>query len=188
MPFDFPAFALNSFSVSTFNYLYYHKSTANPKDSLVKYQPFFYPLDGILNWNRIYGRRGFTQYQLVLPKESSREGLKEILKMASSGGNASFLTVLKLFGNEDLPYLSCALEGYTLALDFPITRYIFDELEKLDDIVKIHGGRLYLTKDCRMSIEMLRAGFPKLDKFLEVRERIDPQRRFASLQSKRLGL
>ncbi len=188
VPFDFPSFFLNPVTVGAFNYFYYHKSPARGKDEVVDYDTFFYPLDSILNWNRIYGKRGFAQYQLVLPRDGSKEGLHEILRNTSEHGDASFLAVLKLFGKEDPPYLSFAKEGYTLALDFPITRNLFEQLKELDAIVQHYGGRLYLTKDYRMGAEMLRAGYPDLDKFLQVRERADPQKRFASLQSKRLGI
>ena len=186
VPFDFPEFALNSFSVRLFNAIYYGKASSNEK--VVSYEPFFYPLDGVQNWSRIYGRRGFMQYQFVIPKESGKEGLKKVLARTASRGLGSFLAVLKLFGREDASYLSFAKEGYTLALDFPITRELPRELTELDAIVMAYGGRLYPTKDSRMSAEMMRAGYPRIDMFLETRRKCDPHHRFESLQSRRLGL
>ena len=186
VPFEFPGFFLNAFTVRAFNGAYYGK--ASSKESVVRYEPFFYPLDGVHNWSRVYGKRGFAQYQLVLPKVSGREGLKKILNVTASKGLGSFLAVLKLFGKEDGPYLSFAREGYTLALDFPMTTSLFQELDELDAIVKDYGGRLYPTKDSRMKKEMFRAGYPQTDKFMEVRSAVDPDRRFESLQSRRFGI
>lgn len=186
VPFEFPGFFLNSLTVRAFNGVYYGK--ASSREKIVTYEPFFYPLDGVRNWSRIYGKRGFVQYQLVLPKESGKEGLKKILERTASKGLGSFLAVLKLFGREDGPYLSFAREGYTLALDFPIKSGLFKELDELDAIVKEYGGRLYPTKDTRMNVEMMRAGYPQIHKFMEVRQRVDPGHRFASLQSRRLGI
>ncbi len=186
VPFEFPGFFLNTFTVRAFNVAYYGK--ASSRERIIRYEPFFYPLDGVHNWSRIYGKRGFVQYQLVLPKESGKEGLKKILRVTASKGLGSFLAVLKLFGKEDGPYLSFAKEGYTLALDFPITSSIFVELDELDSIVKGYGGRLYPTKDSRMKKEMFLAGYPRRDKFMEIRSTVDPHRRFESLQSRRLGI
>lgn len=186
VPFDFPSFTLGSASVRAFNFVYYSK--ASSRESVVPYEPFFYPLDSILHWNRIYGKRGFVQYQFVLPKESGMEGLRKVLHRTATGRRGSFLAVLKLFGKEDDPYLTFAKEGYTLALDFPVTRGLLKELEELDSIVKDYGGRIYPTKDARMSAATMRAGYPKLDDFARVREKVDPGRRFSSLQSRRLGI
>lgn len=186
VPFEFPGFFLNTLTVRAFNGVYYGKTSS--RERIVRYEPFFYPLDGVHNWSRIYGKRGFVQYQLVLPKASGKEGLKKILERTASKGFGSFLAVLKLFGKEDAPYLSFAKEGYTLALDFPITPPLFGELDDLDSIVMDYGGRLYPTKDSRMKKEMFRAGYPQRDKFMEIRSAVDPHRRFESLQSRRLGI
>ncbi|MCL4539955.1 MAG: FAD-binding oxidoreductase [Bacteroidetes bacterium] len=186
VPFDFPGFVLGSVSVRAFNFAYYTKSSS--RENVIPYQPFFYPLDSIRDWNRIYGRRGFVQYQFVIEKESGKEGLKDILTRTAKGVSGSFLAVLKLFGKEDPPYLSFAKEGYTLALDFPVTSGLWKELDELDALVKDHGGRIYPAKDARMRPAMFRSGYAQLDKFLQTREKVDPGRRFSSLQSRRLEL
>ncbi len=186
VPFDFPGFALSSSSVRVFNSLYYAKSYS--RQSVISYEPFFYPLDSIRNWNRIYGRRGFVQYQFVVAKESGREGLKKILNRTAKAGRGSFLAVLKLFGKEDPPYMSFAKEGYTLALDFPVTTELWKMLDELDAVVKDHEGRIYPTKDARMSAAMLRSGYPRIGDLIRVRDKVDPHRRFSSLQSRRLEL
>ncbi len=186
VPFELPGFFLNTMTVRAFNSVYYGKASSGER--IVRYEPFFYPLDGVHNWSRIYGKRGFVQYQLVLPKESGKEGLKKILERTASKGLGSFLAVLKLFGKEDAPYLSFAKEGYTLALDFPITSSLFKELDEMDSVVSNYGGRIYPTKDSRMKGEMFYAGYPQIDKFKEVRAAVDPNRRFESLQSRRLGI
>ena len=188
VPVDFPSFALSSVTVRAFNFAYYAKATNSENEVLISYEPYFYPLDGIYNWNRIYGKRGFVQYQFVIPKEAGREGLKKILEKIAATERGSFLAVLKLFGKEDGPYLSFAKEGYTLALDFAVTSELLKELEELDAMVKDFGGRIYPTKDARMSPAMMEYGYQHLDKFRIVREKVDPRRRFSSLQSRRLEL
>ena len=191
IPFDFPSFVLNGWSVKAFNALYYGKAPNGLKKSIVSYNSFFYPLDSIHHWNRIYGRRGFTQYQFVLPKETSAFGLADILKTIAASGQGSFLAVLKLFGQQPVfdGNISFPMEGYTLALDFPITKKLFPLLDRLDAMVLECGGRHYLTKDARMSGEVFRRGYgPALDDFLAIKKRLDPEGRFLSLQARRLGL
>ena len=191
VPLDFPSFVLNTSSVKAFNALYYGKAPKGLSKSVVSYNSFFYPLDAIHNWNRIYGRRGFTQYQFVLPKQTSVFGLPDILKTIAASGQGSFLAVLKLFGPQPVfdGNISFPMEGYTLALDFPITKKLFPLLDRLDAMVLECGGRHYLTKDARMSGETFRRGYgPALDEFLAIKKRLDPDGRFASLQARRLGL
>ncbi len=186
IPFYFPKFALSTWSVKLFNWVYYYGHPAK-RESLVHYGPFFYPLDKILHWNRMYGRRGFTQYQCVIPKNCGREGMNAILKELSQSGEGSFLAVLKLLGPEDF-LISFPMEGYTLALDIPIKSKNFELMNRLDQIVLRYGGRLYLSKDARMPAEMMRKGYPKLPQFIDIKQKFDPNRQFESLQSKRLGL
>lgn len=188
VPIDFPGFALNSLSVRAFNMLYYAKQIRKETESIVSYDPFFYPLDGIHNWNRIYGKRGFTQYQFVLPEEASREGLVEILKRISKSGNGSFLAVLKQFGKGNDNYISFPMEGYTLALDFAIKRGLFPFLSELDRMVLDYGGRIYLTKDVRMNGDTFRRGYPRAKEFIRTVKKYNKNHRFASLQSKRLEI
>lgn len=185
IPVDFPGFALNRFSVSAFNALYYAK--AKEGDAFVDYDTYFYPLDAVLEWNRIYGRKGFVQYQCVLPLAASSVGMKTLLGRIAQSGLASFLAVLKILGRGH-GVMSFPMEGYTLALDFPVSVDTFRLFDELDAIVHDYGGRLYLAKDARMRASTLRRGYPRLDEFLDLRQRFDPNGKFSSLQSERLGL
>jgi decaprenylphospho-beta-D-ribofuranose 2-oxidase len=186
VPFDFPVWALNRWSVAGFNALYFRHG--KPGTTVIDYDRYFYPLDALDDWNRIYGRQGFVQYQCVLPKDRSHAGLEKLLERISSARRGSFLAVLKLFGAAGGGYLSFPMEGYTLALDFPADSETFILFAELDRIVAAHGGRLYLAKDACSGPEMLRQGYPRLDRFRSVRAGIDPSGKFASLQSHRLGL
>jgi len=188
VPFHFPGATLNPFTVKAFNFLYYSKQREAEKQNYVHYAPFYYPLDAILNWNRIYGRKGFTQYQFVLPLEASREGIAAILGHIVARGKASFLSVLKLFGKQDENYLRFPMEGYTLALDFKITSDLWSFLDELDTMVADYGGRIYLAKDVRMSHEVLRRTYPQLQEFMDGIRKYDPEARFSSWQSRRLQL
>jgi FAD/FMN-containing dehydrogenase len=185
VPLDFPSWALNRWSVAAFNELYWRR--AKPGTAFVDYDGYFYPLDAILEWNRIYGRAGFVQYQCVLPKAASAAGLTALLTRISQAGAGSFLSVLKLFGAQ-AGMLSFPLEGFTLALDFPASRKTFALLDELDAIVADHGGRLYLAKDARMRAEMFARGYPHLPEFQALRETLDPGQKFWSVQSRRLGM
>jgi hypothetical protein len=153
----------------------------------VSYEDFFYPLDALLHWNRIYGRQGFVQYQFVLPKAGGQQGLVDILRYISQRGLGSFLAVLKLFGPQD-SLIAFPMEGYTLALDFPIRRGLFEFLDDLDRIVLAYGGRLYLSKDARMRSDVFWKGYPHSGKFLAIVQKYNPGYRFRSLQSDRLGI
>ncbi len=186
VPFDFPGFCLNRYSVKLFNRLYYHTRSTFVENRLVPLDPFFYPLDSIGHWNRIYGKGGFTQYQLVLPKTASYEGLKLILDRIAKQGLGSFLAVLKLCGPGNGNDLSFPIEGYSLALDLKIEKKLFPFLNELDRIVIDFGGRLYLTKDVRMSKDVFRKGYPLWETFAELRETMGMKEKFNSLQSRRL--
>lgn len=148
IPFYFPNFVLNNLTVKLFNFLYYSKQTKKEVKNFVHYEPFFYPLDIVSDWNRIYGKSGFIQYQMVIPKEKGKEGMKKILETIAKSGNGSFLAVLKLFGKHNPEaYNSFPMEGYTLALDFKVNKKLKRLVAQLDDIVEEFGGRIYLTKD-----------------------------------------
>ena len=185
VPCYLPSFVLNPVSINAFNKLYY----ARARDGmlLIDYESFFYPLDALHHWNRIYGKRGFVQYQCVLPKAASAAGMQALLERISAAGLGSFLAVLKLLGKGG-GYLSFPMEGYTLALDFPATDAVFTLLGALDAIVAEHGGRIYLAKDARMSSSTLRHGYPDLDMFIALRDQVDPAHKFSSLQSQRLSI
>lgn len=185
-PFNLPSWMLNAFTVKAFNFLYYNKNYKRVMDSVVPYEPFFYPLDAILHWNRGYGKKGFVQYQFVLPLQA-RQGLIEILQKISEAGLGSFLAVLKVFGRQD-SIISFPMEGYTLALDFPVRKGLFTFLDELDKIVLKYGGRLYMSKDARMKPDILEAGYPSLPQFKSIIKKYNPNRKIVSVQSERLHL
>ncbi|UBB90740.1 FAD-binding oxidoreductase [Candidatus Kaistella beijingensis] len=148
VPFYFPNFVLNNLTVKLFNFLYFNKQRSKEIKNYIDYETFFYPLDAVNDWNKIYGKTGFIQYQMVIPKEKGKEGMKRILETIAKSGNGSFLAVLKLFGkNNPEAYNSFPFEGYTLALDFKVNSKLKNLVEKLDAIVEEFGGRIYLTKD-----------------------------------------
>lgn len=187
VPMDAPGFALNRISVRLFNELYYRKGRSAAGDSLVDWDSYFYPLDAILDWNRIYGRRGFAQFQCVLPLAQSREGMAALLDVISAAGTGSFLAVLKRMGPQESRF-SFPMEGYTLALDFPVTEASMQLLERLDAITIAHGGRFYLAKDSRMRAATLEQADPRIAAFRQMRQDTGAAARFTSLQSERLGL
>lgn len=173
VPMALPSFTLNRLSVTAFNNLYYRRFFGKTKTLHQHYAPFFYPLDGVRHWNRIYGKRGFYQYQCVTPPALGTAPMTQILKQIAASGQASFLAVLKTFGQVRSPgMLSFPEPGITLALDFPErgarTRELFD---RLDAIVRASGGRLYPAKDARMNPEDFHRFYPQLATF---REHLDP--------------
>ncbi|MGB0524659.1 MAG: FAD-binding oxidoreductase [Flammeovirgaceae bacterium] len=148
IPSFFPFFLLNHLSVRAFNFLFYHKQFAKKKERLMDYDSFFYPLDALHQWNRIYGKQGFTQYQFVIPKANALMGLKKIFDEIRMSKQGAFLTVLKLFGQANpLAYKSFPMEGYTLALDFKINNELIPLIAKLDELIEEYGGKIYLAKD-----------------------------------------
>ncbi|MFH2060974.1 MAG: FAD-binding oxidoreductase [Pseudomonadota bacterium] len=188
IPMNFPSFVLNTLSIKAFNRLYYGRTKKRLVRQKVNIDAFFYPLDAINNWNRIYGKNGFIQYQFILPKKSSFSGLNEMLRSISDSGRGSFLAVLKLYGPANDNYLSFPMEGYSLALDFKIEKGLFQFLDKLDEIVLSHGGRIYLAKDARVSKKIFEQGYPGIDKFRALRKEYSMDEKFNSLQSKRIGI
>lgn len=185
-PFNLPSWILNSFTVKAFNFLYYGKNFKKEINNTVSYEPFFYPLDAILHWNRGYGKKGFIQYQFVVPMDA-KQGLIEILQRISDKGLGSFLAVLKIFGRQD-SLIGFPMEGYTLALDIPVRKGLFETLDELDNIVLKYGGRLYMSKDARMKPDVLKAGYKHLPQFLSIVRKYDPDGKIRSAQSERLGL
>lgn len=186
MPVDAPGFALNALSVRAFNAAYFLKGRIAAGGSLIDWDRYFYPLDAVARWNRIYGRRGFAQFQCVLPLAASRAGIAALLEAISASGRASFLSVLKRFGPQE-GRVSFPMAGYTLALDFPMRADTPPLLERLDRIVLDHGGRFYLAKDSRMRPETLRAADPRMAALHDWR-RAAGAGRFASAQSERLQI
>ncbi len=188
IPFYFPDFALNTISVKAFNWIYYHRIWKKESKQRVGIDAFFYPLDAIEHWNKMYGKNGFTQYQFILPVENSYQGLKTILEKIAASGMGSFLAVLKLYGKENKNYLSFPMQGYSLALDFKIHKKLFPLLDELDDVVHLSGGRVYLAKDVRLSKENFAKGYPNLEKFIEIRKKYGMNKKMQSLQSMRLEI
>jgi len=188
IPFYFPSFLLNRWSVKVFNFLYYGRMIKSISSQKVDIDTFFYPLDAIGCWNRIYGKNGFIQYQFILPKKESFVGLERILKIISDSGKGSFLAVLKLYGKANDNYLSFPMEGYSLALDFKIEVGLFDLLNKLDDIVVQYGGRIYLAKDARVNQGIFEQGYPDINKFRQLRKKYKMDKKFNSHQSHRIGI
>ncbi|MFH1154222.1 MAG: FAD-binding oxidoreductase [Pseudomonadota bacterium] len=188
VPFYFPSRVLNTTTVKAFNRFYHGRVKERVSRQRVGIDGFFYPLDAIDHWNRIYGKDGFTQYQFVLPAKESFQGLKEILEMLAWAGKGSFLAVLKSCGPGNDNYLSFPMQGYSLALDFRIEDGVFGLLDRLDERVVHYGGRIYLTKDVRMGRQVFEAGYPELDAFRALRKAYGMDKVFNSLQSRRLGL
>jgi FAD/FMN-containing dehydrogenase len=189
VPFDFLAWALNPMSIGAFNAIYYRREGSKHQPFLTSYDPYFYPLDAIGQWNRLYGKRGFVQYQCVIPERSAFDGIKALLQELSGSRRPSFLAVLKRFGPQGRGMLSFPMAGYTLALDLPIRDDgLFALLDKLDEIVLQHGGRVYLAKDARLSAGSFRAMYPRYDEWLKIKNAVDPQNRFSSSLSRRLGI
>jgi len=188
LPIDMPNWVLNPYSIKAFNFFYFHKSIFSPQKIDLPYQPYFYPLDAINNWNRLYGKNGFIQYQFVVPKAVGVKGLKRILDVISKSNKGSFLAVLKVFGKGNENYLSFPMEGYSLALDFKMEPGIVDLVKRLDSMVLEMCGRVYLTKDALMSEQMFKSTYPQWQIFEEVRAKYGAIGRFTSNQSRRLGL
>lgn len=175
VPVFFPEFALNPMSIKAFNFAYYHKNIFKHRANTVHYDPFFYPLDSLNNWNKIYGRRGFLQYQVVVPYDRDNgQAIQEIMDLVKKNQRGSFLVVLKTFGSiKSEGLMSFPREGVTLALDF--ANYGPDLLKFLDDcdvLVRQAGGAIYPAKDARMSKESFAQFYPRLNEFEKF---IDPQ-------------
>ena len=187
LPFYFPSFVLSNTLMKLFNLIYL---TVNPtrEEKGLNIEKFFFPLDVIGKWNRAYGKKGFIQYQFVLPIENSKDGLNEILTIIAQTKFKPFLSVLKLLGKENDNYLSFPRSGYTLSLDFKITRGLFDFLDELDAIVIKHKGRIYLAKDARTSEKNFKANYKNAELFREYRNQNNMTKIFNSFQSKRLGI
>jgi FAD/FMN-containing dehydrogenase len=187
LPVDFPAWVLNFHTVRAFNHIYYARQGSRSQ-FVTDYDGFFYPLDAISNWNRMYGKQGFVQYQFVLPTDGAKEGMRAALELLAASKKPSFLAVLKRFGSEGSGYLSFPMNGYTLALDIPLSRELPQLLDRLDEIVLRYGGRVYLAKDARLKRGAFEAMYPRFADWMRVRDRVDPNKRFSSDLSRRLGM
>ena len=187
VPFSLPSRTLNSFTIGILNSLYYglHR---NRKNQIADYDSFLYPLDRIGNWNRVYGRKGFIQFQLVAPLEKSRKVLVDVLEGIAKTGRSSSLAVLKRFGPQNSGLLSFPLEGYTLALDFPVRAGLAEFTADLSRYVAHNGGRVYLAKDAVVPPDFVAEMYPKLEQFREIKKRLDPKDILSSSLSRRLEI
>jgi decaprenylphospho-beta-D-ribofuranose 2-oxidase len=188
VPVDVPGFVLNPAAIRAFNEIYYRRVPGPGRERIVPFAKFLYPLDAIHGWNRIYGKRGFYQFQCVLPDAGARGGLATLLSEISQAGNASFLAVLKTLGRDGRGYLSFPMRGYTLALDFPRRSGTEELVRRLEAITLSHGGRVYLAKDALLSAESLRAMYPKVAQLEQVLARVDPKGIFTSDMARRLAI
>jgi FAD/FMN-containing dehydrogenase len=185
--FDWPSWVLNGLTIRAFNELYYRKQWRRESSGIVSHQSFTYPLDAIHSWNRMYGRKGFTQYQCVLPREAGRSSARRVLEVLTSRGGASFLCVIKDFGRDSRGVLSFPRPGITLALDVAVRDDTQALVDALNEQVLREGGRIYLAKDSftrREHFEAMEGS--RLSEFQTIRDRWDPDRRFRSAQSVRL--
>ena len=187
-PSGFPPGLINRYTVRLANEAWYRKAPRLRQGELQTIGQFFHPLDGIRNWNRVYGPGGFRQYQYVVPF-GAEAAVRRSFEMVSGHPAPSFVTVLKRFGPGDQGLLSFPAPGWTLALDFPArTPGLEPLLDQLDQLVVQHGGRVYLAKDSRVPGGLLEDMYPRLPEFRKVRAEIDPSGTLASDLSRRLGL
>lgn len=188
-PFNCPSWMMNPYSIKAFNVCYYHFQSKKIEPFIVDYDRYFYPLDAILKWNRLYGKKGFVQYQFVVPTQNGREALMVILDELTRSKRASFLAVLKRFGKEGEGLLSFPKGGYTLALDIPFSDpNLLPFLDHLDEIVLKFDGRVYLAKDARLSSATFRKMYPRFSQWQRIKGAIDPHHIFSSDLSRRLEM
>ncbi len=189
VPIDAPGWLMNNATMRLFNEAYFRKTPKGTTPAITHFEPFFFPLDFVGNWNRIYGERGMLQYQLVVPHDPQHAAVREVLNQITKAGMASFLAVIKEFGSGNHGGLSFPMPGVTLALDFPNSgERLHALLDRLDDIVVAAGGRVYLGKDARLSMSHFRQMYPEWAAWKATRDAWDPERVFQSGLGRRLGL
>lgn len=185
-PVELPNWALNTVTAGLFNTVYYWSHVRRLVAGTMAPDPFFFPLDAILEWNRAYGSRGFTQYQCVVPRAAGAEAVCEFMIRLTDVGAASPLCVIKDCGPEGKGILSFPLEGTSIAVDMAVSPDIQRIVDALNEFIISVGGRIYLTKDRFTTAGHFRAMEPRLPRFLELRAKWDPARRLRSAQSRRL--
>ena len=188
IPINLPKFCLSRTNVKLFNAAYYHRIPRRGRQGLRAIDEFLYPLDALAQWNRLYGKPGFSQFQAVIPDAAAESGLRALLNAVNQGGTASFLAVLKTLGAEGQGLLSFPQPGFTLALDLPRRAETGALLERLEAITLDHGGRIYLAKDSALSAAGFARMYPRLAEFQQIAAEMDPEGKFASDQSRRLAL
>jgi len=186
VPFVLPSWIIGPWAVRLFNAMYYHSQVRQRRSTIVHPQKFFYPLDSINHWNRIYGPRGFTQYQCVVPESSGNGAVRRFLELLTSLGGASMLCVIKDCGPEGVGLLSFPKRGISIALDIPVRNNTQAIVDALNERVIAEGGRVYLAKDAFTRAEHFRAMEPRLEEWQRIRRRWDPEGRFRSAQSVRI--
>ncbi len=186
VPVELPNWALNPITVGLFNSVYYWSHTPKVATRVMGPEPFFFPLDYLLDWNKVYGSRGFTQYQCVVPRAAGAPAVREFMDRLTKLGAASPLCVIKDCGPEGKGVLSFPMEGTSIAVDIPVTPDIQRIVDGLNEFLISTGGRIYLTKDRFTRPEHFRAMERRLPAFEALRDRWDPQRRLRSAQSRRL--
>ncbi|MCA9689902.1 MAG: FAD-binding oxidoreductase, partial [Myxococcales bacterium] len=187
VPFTFPEWVVSRPPMRAFSTLYYHQHVRKVRKQRLRHpDSFFYPLDTFLEWNRGYGRRGFTQYQCVLPSEAGLGAVRRFLELLTGRGGASFVSVIKDCGGQGIGVLSFPRAGITIALDLALRDDTQALVDALNERVIAEGGRVYLTKDLLTRPEHFRAMEPRLDEWLAIRDRWDPERKLRSAQSVRL--
>jgi hypothetical protein len=179
---------LNKYFINLFNNIYYSKNFKKKDTKNIILEDYFYPLDSLVNWNFLYGKKGFIQYQFVIPKLNGVKIINKILDIVNEYNQIPFLAVLKILGPENKNYLSFPMEGYTLALDFKVSKNLLKLISILDNVIISNGGRIYLTKDTIMNKEIFRQCYPQWEKFEVIRDRYKAIGKFSSQQSVRLGL
>ncbi|MEE8388670.1 MAG: FAD-binding oxidoreductase [Acidiferrobacterales bacterium] len=188
LPVNLPSWVLNPLSISSFNALYYYHQGKKTRPFISDVDSFFYPLDAIDNWNRMYGNNGFVQYQCVLPLANAFDSIKTLLERLAKSRRASFLAVLKRMGPASQGLMSFPMEGYTLALDLPLRgKGLFTLLDELDEQVLAAGGRVYLAKDARLGANAFASMYPQLVEWQKIKLRIDPGNHFTSGMARRLA-
>lgn len=188
VPFRLPDATLNRFTVGAFNEIYYRRIPAAGRTRRIGFRTFHHPLDSVAHWNRLYGRRGFYQFQCVVPDDAARQGIRLILEAVSHARAASFLGVLKTFGGEGIGHLSFPMRGVTISLDIPAGPASRALMARLEAITLDHAGRIYLAKDATLSAEGFARMYPRLDAFRAVLRRYDPAGIFDSAAARRLRI
>lgn len=188
VPFAFPTWFLQWWMVKIFNLVKWQLQLRGMNKATIPFPDFFFPLDSILDWNRLYGKNGFLQYQFVLPSLFAEEGTQKILNEVFASSDKCLLAVIKQFGDcDENSLLSFPLKGFTVSLDFKRTDTLFALLDKLDEVVSKFGGRIYLAKDARMNLTTMEKGYPKLAVFQNVVKKFNPTKKFSSAQAERIG-